>query len=521
MLLHDFLDYYARITPEGIFSEFEGARLTYREAQARSFQIARGLRALGLGVGARVAFVAKNNADTLPFYLAAARCGVVTVPINFRLAPAECAYIIADAGAELVVGSEEFAAGLDSISEMPLALRKRLVIGRESRGWSSFDAWVRAHDEEPVVEASVSETSILYQMYTSGTTGRPKGVQLTHAAVLANAFQLELAIPYRLARGDRYLIVCPLYHAAGAISAVMTLRAGGALVIHRNFEPAAVLEALAQEVTAATLVPAMIQRCVEEAEHCVERRTFSKLAHILYGASPIAEEPLRRAMALFGCKFTQSFGMTETTAAATALTAEDHELALSTRPELLRSCGRGLIGSDVCIQAPSGGAVATGDTGELVVDGPQLMTGYWRQPDATAAALATGSMRTGDAGYRDADGYVYIQDRLKDMILSGGENIYSAEVENQLLANPKVADAAVIGIPDERFGEAVMAFVVLRHGAVASEEEIIAACRAGLAGFKLPRRIRFVDEVPRNPSGKILKSLLRSEFWPASGRQVA
>lgn len=520
MLLHDFLDYYAGITPEATFSEFEGARLTYREAQARSFRIARGLSALGLGAGARVAFIAKNTADTLPFYLAAARCGVVTVPINFRLAPAEWAYIIADAGAEIVIAGEECTAGLDSVLNARSPPRERLVLGRESHHWRSFDAWLHAYAEEPVADASVSETSILYQMYTSGTTGRPKGVELTHAAVLANAFQLELAIPYRLARGDRYLIVCPLYHAAAAISVVMTLRAGGALVIHRNFEPAAVLAALAEEVTAATLVPAMIQRCIEEAERS-GRRTFEKLVHILYGASPIAEETLRRAMALFDCKFTQAFGMTETTAAATALTAEDHDLALSGRQGLLRSCGRALIATGISIQTPSGAAAATGDTGEIVVDGPQLMTGYWRQPEATHAVLAAGAMRTGDAGYRDADGYVYIQDRLKDMILSGGENIYSAEVENQLLANPKVADAAVIGIPDERYGEAVMAFVVLRHGAEASEDDIIAACRAGLAGFKLPRRIRFVGEIPRNPSGKILKSLLRAEFWPTSGRQVA
>lgn len=520
MLLHDFLDYYARITPQATFSEFEGATLTYREAQTRSFRIARGLRALGLRAGARAAFIAKNNADTLPFYLAAARCGVVTVPVNFRLAPAEWAHIIADAGAELVVADEECAAGFDSVLDALPELRERLVLGRESRNWSSFDAWQHAHVEEPVLDVSLTETSVLYQMYTSGTTGRPKGVELTHAAVLANAFQLELAIPYRLARGDRYLIVCPLYHAAAAISAIMTLRAGGALVIHRNFDAATVLEALAQEVTAATLVPAMIQRCVEEAERS-GRRAFAKLVHILYGASPIAEAPLRRAMTLFGCKFTQAFGMTETTAAATALTAEDHELALSGRPELLRSCGRALIATDVSIQTPTGDGAAIGGTGEIVVNGPQLMTGYWRQPEATRAALAAGAMRTGDAGYRDADGYVYIQDRLKDMVLSGGENIYSVEVENQLLANPKVADAAVIGIPDERYGEAVMAFVVLRCGAAASEDDIIAACRAGLASFKLPRRVRFVEEIPRNPSGKILKSFLRAEFWPASGRQVA
>jgi acyl-CoA synthetase (AMP-forming)/AMP-acid ligase II len=452
------------------------------------------------------------------FFYAASKVGVVPVPLNYRLAGPEWAYIVNDSEARLLVARGELAGAIDAIrGDLP---KVGLFVGLDSEvpGWTSWDEWQGDHPTS-APDRPISGDADLYQMYTSGTTGRPKGAVLTHRAVTANLNQIGSMV--QLTAGDRYLIVAPLYHAAAAIAAFWTLQQGGSLTIQEEFDPREVLRALSEDrITAATLVPAMIQACLVAAPEAGARR-YDDLRFVLYGASPIAEETLRHAMQLFGCAFIQGYGMTETTAALTFLLQRDHERALRGKPELLVSAGRAIPGTEVRIVDEEGAPVPTGETGEVVARGPQLMRGYWNLPEATSEALRDGWMHTGDAGRLDDEGYLYIQDRVKDMIVSGGENVYPREVEDALFEHTAVADAAVIGVPHEQWGESVKAIVVLRPGASASADEIMEFCRGRLAGYKRPGSVDFVDELPRNPSGKVLKRELREPYWKGRTRRVA
>lgn len=492
MRLHDYLEYYARITPDIYFSSFKGRSLTYVQASVRTDMFAGLLKNNGIEAGDRVAVLSRNSDDFLLIIAAISKRSAVAVPLNYRLSAPEIDYILRDCDAKL------------------------LFVQTAEAGRVELDSpWItklieECSDQIMTIEDCGHETDILLQMYTSGTTGRPKGVLITQDALLTNAHQLEIAIPYRLARGDRYLIVCPLYHAAAFISIVMTIRAGGHAVIHAEFEPEVVVNALANDnIAATTLVPVMIGRCADWAVDKPWR--FPALRHILYGASPISPTALSKAAALFGCAFTQAFGLTETTSAATALTAEDHLAALDYQPQLLKSCGRALIGTKVFIGGEG--------VGEICVSGPQLMQGYAGQPEATVAVLEHGVFRTGDAGSQDSLGYLTIEDRLKDMVISGGENIYSIEVENALIAHAGVSEAAVIGIPDTDLGEVLMAFYVAKEAAL-DDEVLIAHCRTLLAGYKIPRLYQPVDILPRNPSGKVLKQQLKQPYWQNHERAV-
>jgi acyl-CoA synthetase (AMP-forming)/AMP-acid ligase II len=511
ILLHDYLDYYAKIAPSHAFSSFEGRVQTYDDAARLTAGIARMLLAAGLSRGDRVAILSRNADRFVPIICALSKLGVVAVPINYRLAAVEISFILEDADVKLfLVQTAELTHLRAQGWSPPAACRVEAI-----ETLPAITGAREADDDMPA--ALTTDDAILLQMYTSGTSGRPKGVLITQSALLTNAHQLEVAIPYRLSRKDRYLIVCPMYHAAAFISAVMTLRAGGEAVIQAEFDAEAMLAAFrAGNIAAATLVPAMIHRCVQSARDSAQSgataERFPDLKHILYGASPINPETLAEAVTVFGCAFTQAFGLTETTSAATALTAEDHRVALLDQPWLLRSCGRALIGTRV-----EAGKKGASRVEEIRVAGPQLMQGYAKMPAATSASLSGGWLRTGDAGTCDASGYLTISDRLKDMIISGGENIYSIEVENALLSHPMVVDAAVVGVPDADLGESVLAFIVVTDAAV-QPDALIAHCRAILAGYKIPRQYKIVASLPRNPSGKLLKNQLRLPFWQTRNR---
>jgi acyl-CoA synthetase (AMP-forming)/AMP-acid ligase II len=519
MRIHDYLDFHARENPEADFAIHGDRRTSYRAARETANRIGNALLASGLSPGDRVAFLAKNSIEYTLLYYGASKAGVVPVPLNYRLAPPEWTYILNDARARAVIADASYVEPIESLRGTLEHARRFVAIGGAApAGWDPYDAWVRAASPAAPTTEIASDDDV-YQMYTSGTTGRPKGAVLQHRAVTSNLAQLSGDL--RLGPGDRYLIVAPLYHAAAAIGTFWVVSRGGCLYLQTDFEPGAVVKALSEDgIAGATLVPAMIQACLVGVPDVAKRR-FDALRFVFYGASPIAEQTLRRAMEVFGCDFTQGFGMTETTAVLTLLGPEAHRRALAGQPGLLLSCGRPVLGTEVRIVDADDRPVAPGEIGEVIARGPQLMRGYWNQPEATAQALRGGWMHTGDAATMDEEGYVYIQDRVKDMIVSGGENVYPREIEDVLFQHPAVADAAVIGIPDERWGETVKAVIVLREGASASERDLVDFCEGRLAGFKRPRSVDFIAALPRNPSGKVLKRELREPYWKGHTRRVS
>jgi fatty-acyl-CoA synthase len=333
---------------------------------------------------------------------------------------------------------------------------------------------------------------------------------------------MQVGLLLKVQAGERFLLTMPLFHAGGAnVVAFQSVYGGGSLYIQADFQPGEVIRALSEEhIHLTVLVPAMIQSCLLTAPDIVQRR-YEDLRLIAYGASPIAEHTLRRAMEVFQCDFLQGYGMTETTCLMTFLSPSDHQRALTEKPQLLLSAGRPLVGTELRIVDGDDNPVPDGTIGEIVARGGQLMKGYWHRPEATAETLRGGWLHTGDAGMMDEEGYLYIQDRVKDMIVSGGENVYPRVVEEVLFQHPAIADAAVIGVPDERWGETIKAIVVLRQGMQATTEDIMEYCRGKLGGFERPRSVDFVEALPRNPSGKILKRVLREPYWLGQQRRVA
>ncbi len=518
MRLHDFLEFYARETPDHVFGEFVGTQFSYKSANARANQFARALQASGAGHGKRFAYLSKNSLDFCLMYYAAAKCGAIPVPLNYRLAPAEWAYIINDSQACMVLASTEFQPGINQVRDELSAVDGYISTQAASGHWPAFENWLSGHPDHNL-DAPITEDDQLYQMYTSGTTGHPKGVVLSHRAVISNLRMWDALMPLREG-SERMLIVAPLYHAAAAVVGCMfSISHGSTLVVHADFIPRQAVDSLiADNITAVGMVPAMIQACLVMVPDIAERK-FPELRQMGYGASPIAAQTLQQAMNIFQCDFVQGFGMTETSSLACGLSARDHQRALNDKPELLRAAGRPVLGTEIKIIA-DGKELSVGEVGEIVLRGPQLMDGYWNLPEATSAALQHGWMHTGDAGSADEEGYIYIKDRIKDMIVSGGENVYPAEVENALFKHTAVGDAAVIGIPSERWGETILAFVVLREGQVVEPESLREHCREHLAGYKVPAQIEFIGELPRNASGKVLKKNLREPYWKGHERRV-
>jgi fatty-acyl-CoA synthase len=319
---------------------------------------------------------------------------------------------------------------------------------------------------------------------------------------------------------QRTLVVTPLFHAHAAIHAFMSVYWGGCLYIQHDFRPTELVRALSDEdVDVAVLVPSTIQACLLSVPDVADRR-YDHLRLIFYGASPIAEQTLRRAIEVFGCGFAQGYGMTETTATLTFLSEADHRRGLAGRSDLLTSAGRPGVGTQLLVVDQHDRPVSPGIAGEIVARGPTLMRGYWKRKAESSEALRGGWMHTGDVGRLDDNGYLYILDRIKDMICSGGENIYPCVVEAVLYTHPAVADAAVIGVPDDKWGETVKAIVVVRAGMTTSAEELSEFCRGRLAGFQRPRSVEFVDTLPRNASGKVLKHVLREPYWSGQHRRI-
>lgn len=491
---------------------FEGRDLTYAELDRRSDQVAGLLQGLGVDPGDRVAWLGRASEAWFEIFFGVAKVRACFAPINTRLAAPEIAFILKDSGANLFFVSPEFYAAAEAIlAEIDRPIRVIAVGG----GHPVFGDYAALRDSAPAPSLTTprADDDVL-QLYTSGTTGLPKGVRLTnrnYSAFIELRHQVE---GFSYEADDTVLILMPMFHVAGTNISFAGLASGGRLLLQADFVPPKVLDAIASErVAHVFLAPVMINTLLQTPG--VETTDFSSLKSVSYGASPISEAVLAKATETFGCGFIQFYGMTETTGAGTTLAPKDH------KGELLRACGKSWASLETRIADEDGNTLGVGEIGEIEIRGPIVMAGYWNRPEATAETIRPdGWLRTGDAGYRNADGYFFVHDRMKDMIVSGGENVYPAEVENAILGCPGVADVAVIGIPDERWGEAVKAIVVVMPGARPDPADIIAYARERIAGYKAPKSVDFIDALPRNPSGKVLRRELRKPYWEGRDRKV-
>ena len=495
--------------PDGIALEEGEERASFADLDRRTRQAITILTEIGVAKGDRVAWLGKNAKTYFELFYACGRIGVVMVPVGWRLAAPEVRYILADTGAKVLFAGDGCEAAAAKACE-GLAHPPPIVTAGEAR------RLVKAAVPAAFVPAGPDDAVL--QLYTSGTTGNPKG------AVLSNANLFALRVPAtdagepwsRWEEGEAILVAMPCAHIGGTGLGIMALAGGVRAIVLPEFTPDGVLSAFEQGVTRMFIVPAALQMVVQHPRAATI--DFSGVKYVLYGAAPIPLDLLREAVRTIpNAGFIQCYGMTETTGTVAVLPPADHDLVGNER---MRSAGRAVPGAEIRIVDESGVELSHGEVGELIVRSPSNMMGYWKLDEATRASLKDGWMHTGDAAYMDEDGYVYIQDRMKDMIISGGENIYPAQVESAIYGHPAVADVAVIGVPDENWGEAVKACIVAKPGADVDLDSIIDWTRERLAGFKVPRSIDIISALPRNASGKVLRRALRAPYWEGRERQV-
>ena len=491
----------------------QGRRTTYSQLDHAANRVAQGLIAEGLKPGSRVAHLDKSSDLYFELLFGVAKANAVMVSVNWRLAPPEVLHIVNDAEAEILFVGEEFFPVVATIRDQLRTVRKIVALSGDHPGWETFIRWRNCQaDLDPHLPAKPSDTAV--QFYTSGTTGLPKGAELTNAN-FAYMFRVW-STSWQMSPGTNTIVCLPMFHIGGAGWGMVGLYAGAVNHVVREFVPAQILEIIQQErIEVILLVPAMILFLIQAPQ--IRETDLSSLKLIVYGAAPIPAELLKQAMAIFGCGFQQVYGLTETTGAVTLLPSMDHDPSDAKR---LLSCGYAQKEVELRIVDENGNEMPVGEVGEIAIRSPQVMGGYWKLPEATARAFKSGWFLSGDVGYLDEKGYLYIYDRVKDMIVSGGENIYPAEVESALFGHPAVADVAVIGVPDERWGEAVKAVVVKKANAHVTPGELIEWTRSKIAGYKLPKSIDFIDALPRNPTGKILKRELRKAYWADKERQI-
>ncbi|KSB90168.1 acyl-CoA synthetase [Caulobacter vibrioides] len=519
--LGDVARYHAQERPDAVAFAFEGRETRFEELDRHTNQVARALIAEGLKPGDRIAYVGKNSDLYFEMLLGAAKAGVVTAPIGWRLAPAEIAYIVADTEARMVFVGPELVDHVGEVAKL-LGGPRPPVVAMEPGGPADlplFTAWRDAQDHaDPATPLKSSD--VVLQLYTSGTTGKPKGAMLTHDNLLAmrKAAAERAPMDWNVwGPDDVSLVAMPVAHIGGTGWGLVGLFNGAKGVVAREFDPTKVLDFIEHDrVSKMFLVPAALQIVVRLPR--AREIDYSRLSYILYGAAPIPLDLLRESIEVFGCGFVQQYGMTETTGTVVYLPPEDHDPAGNKR---MRSAGLPMPGVELRILDEAGGVLPANTVGEIAVRSSSNMAGYWKLDAATAATIdADGWLRTGDAGYLDEDGYLFIHDRVKDMIVSGGENIYPAEVESAVYGHPHVAEVAVIGVPDDKWGEAVKAVVAPKPGITPDPDDIIAFARTRIAHFKAPKSVDFVEALPRNASGKILRRQLREPYWAGRERRV-
>jgi len=487
---------------------------TYSQIGERVAGLARFFQARGIEPADRISILEVNSHACLETYYAAAGIGAILNPLNYRLAPKEIAYILRDSGSRWLLANKQFAAQVQDLLEEETPLEGIIWIG----GQETIARQIASHDYEKVIETHqgvfepvpVREDDVAHLYYTSGTTGRPKGVMLTHKNVCLHA--LGTIAELKLADSDIWGHIAPMFHLADAWATFAFTWVGARHVMVGQFDPETVMATIETEhITLSNLIPTMLNLMIKHPR--VGDYDYSSLRVILSGGAPIAPQVVRSIMESFGCDYIQTYGMTETSPYLTFSILKQHLLDLSAEDQLKykSKTGRPFMGVELKVVDENANPVAADEqqVGEIWVRGDTVTTGYWNLPEETQRAFTDGWLRTGDLAVIDAEGYVNIVDRKKDMIVTGGENVYSTEVENVLYMHPKVLEAAVFGVPDEKWGESVRAAVVLKKGATASEAEIIAFCKQYQAAYKAPKSIVFLAELPKTGSGKITKKILR------------
>jgi len=516
MTLSQILDRAVRFFPGHTATICGEHTLTYAQLQKRVDALAAGLKKLGVQQGDRVGILLFNCHRYIETILACFEIGAVIVPLNTRLAAEEFCFIINDSECKALIVDDLLASVVDSIKERLETVTAFIAPSQD--GYLSYEEIATSDCEKPE-RARPDENDVAGLFYTSGTTGIPKGVMLTNRNIWMNAVQSIIALDIR--PHEVNLHTAPMFHLADFPIILTSVLSGGAQTFLKKFEPKAFLQIVEREkVTAVLLVPTMINYIVNHPD--VSKYDLSSLKRIFYGASPIPADLLKRAMnTIPGCAFVQGYGQTESSPLLTVLSFSDHVTDTDDpRCRRLRSCGRSIIGVEVEVFDENDCSVKPGEVGEIVARGPNVMLGYWKRPEETAKALRNGWLRTGDLGTIDEDNFIYLVDRNKDMIVTGGENVYSTEVENAIYSHPAVREAAVIGVPDPKWGEAVKAVVSLKDGHKLDAKELIAHCDAKLADYKVPKSIDFIDDLPKSGTGKILKKVLRDEYWKGHDRRV-
>lgn len=506
--LGDVPGYYSRHAPENCALISNGRQITYRELDLRSSKCANALLGRGLKTGGCVLFLGKNSDHFLTVVIGVAKAGARCAPLNWRLSARELEAIIADSEADFAFVDEAFR----SVWEQIGADLNTVYLAAGSPDDSFEDYLAGASGDDP--EIKVDESQCVLQMYTSGTTGIPKGVMISHSCLNHMRLCEHYEPAYDWISEDRLLFCAPNFHLLGAGLAIQALYNGCSVVIVPQFDPALVVEAISSgKPTLMAVAPTMLQMVLDDP--AAESADFSSLRLVMYAGSAISLGLIKRALEKIPCRIMQFYGSTESVGTVTLLRPEEHKLE---DEEKLKSCGKPLPLIEMRIVDTAGNEVADGQPGELVIRSPGIARGYWKKPEAWAEVYSDGWFKTGDIAYRDDEGFYYIYDRAKDMIVSGGENIYSAEVENALSTHPDVRAVAVIGIPSEKWGEEVKAFIIA--ASPISEAELISYARERLAGYKCPKSIKFLDSFPVTGSGKVSKAEMRAPYWEAKTRSV-
>ncbi|OPX39361.1 MAG: hypothetical protein B1H11_03340 [Desulfobacteraceae bacterium 4484_190.1] len=516
MLLGNLIRRNAKLFPDKTAIIFENKKITYHELGERTGRLCNGLKAMGIKKRDRVGLIQHPCPQFIELYIAIPRTGAVLVPLNCRLTGKELVYIVNDAALKMIILGREFIDVIKSIKPDLKTVTSYFCMGKTPSGMKDYEKLIL--DFPPEFSAiGVHDDDVAIQMYTSGTTGRPKGAMLTHKNLMSN--YIGRIVDLKLDKEEIFLSATPYYHVA-AEYALVTLFVGGLLIIHSKFDPGRFLSDIeAEKVTYTLAVPSMINFLLQYMEKHPGNYDFSTVKTFLYGASSMPVALLRKAMKAFKCNFIQSYGLTEASPGVTYLRPEDHILdGPEEKVKRLASCGKEVFNVEVRVINEKGAVVRPYEVGEIIVRGDNVMKGYWKLPLETAKTIKNGWLHTGDLAMVDEEGYIFIIDRKNDMIISGGENIYPREVEEILYEHPSVLDAAVIGIPDQDWGESVKAFVVLKDGEKVSEAGIIDFCKKNLASYKKPKSVEFIHELPRNPTGKVLKKELKNKVNRSSSR---